>query len=171
MHTPGTASYHKWLTPESFGKQFGPADEDVSAVETWLTGHGFSVTKVNPGKQTIEFAGNVGQFRNAFHAQIHKYVVNGETHYANTVDPQIPAALAPVVGGFVSLNNFRAKSYLKPLGAVRSKDRQGDARVDDRQHGGLQLCACAARLRGPIRLESALHSGDQRRRAGDCHYQ
>lgn len=34
MHTPGTASYHKWLTPESFGKQFGPADEDVSAVET-----------------------------------------------------------------------------------------------------------------------------------------
>jgi subtilase family serine protease len=119
MHTPGTASYHKWLTPEAFGKQFGPADEDIAAVETWLTGHGFSVTKVNPGKQTIEFAGNAGQFRSAFHAAIHKYAVNGETHYANTADPQIPAALAPVVAGFVSLNNFRAKSYAKYLGKAQ----------------------------------------------------
>src|SRR5277367_1592782 len=78
MHTPGTASYHKWLTPDQFGKQFGPSDQDIATVETWLTGHGFNVTKVNPGKQTIEFSGNAGQFRSAFHAQIHKYQVNGE---------------------------------------------------------------------------------------------
>ena len=26
MHTPGTASYHKWLTPTQFGEQFGPSD-------------------------------------------------------------------------------------------------------------------------------------------------
>jgi hypothetical protein len=119
IHTPGTASYHKWLTPDQFGKQFGPADQDITAVETWLTGHGFSVTKVNPGKQTIEFSGNVAQMRGAFHTQIHKYEVNGETHYANAGDPQIPAAVAPVVGGFVSLNNFRAKSYVKYLGKAQ----------------------------------------------------
>ena len=116
LHTPGTASYHKWLTPDQFGKQFGPADQDITTVETWLTGHGFNVTKVNPGKQTIEFSGNAAQLRSAFHTQIHKYEVNGETHYANATDPQIPEALAPVVGGFVSLNNFRAKSYAKLLG-------------------------------------------------------
>jgi trimeric autotransporter adhesin len=116
MHTPGTASYHKWLTPDQFGKQFGPSDQDITAVETWLTGHGFSVTKVNPGRQTIEFSGNVAQMRSAFHTQIHKYEVNGESHYANAGDPQIPAALAPVVGGFVALNNFRVNSYAKALG-------------------------------------------------------
>ena len=116
LHTPGNASYHKWLTPDEFGKQFGPSDQDIAAVETWLTGHGFSVTKVNPGKQTIEFTGNVAQFRSAFHAQIHKYEVNGQTHYANAGDPQIPAALAPVVGGFVSLNNFQLKHPISVLG-------------------------------------------------------
>ena len=116
MHTPGNANYHKWLTPDEFGKQFGPSDEDVTAVETWLGGHGFSVTKVNPGKQTIEFSGSTAQLRSAFHAQVHKYVVNGETHYANANDPQIPAALASVVGGFVSLNNFRLKHYAHVLG-------------------------------------------------------
>jgi trimeric autotransporter adhesin len=116
MHTPGSANYHKWLTPDAFGKQFGPADEDVQAVQTWLTGHGFTVSKVNPGKQTIEFSGNVKQFKSAFHAEIHKYQVNGETRYANSANPQIPAALAQVVGGFVSLNNFRMKSFARVMG-------------------------------------------------------
>jgi len=58
----------------------------------------------------------VGQLRSAFHTQIHKYQVSGKIHYANATDPQIPAALAPVVGGFVSLNNFRLKSYARLLG-------------------------------------------------------
>lgn len=116
LHTPGTASYHKWLTPEQFGKQFGPADADIATVSTWLSSHGFAVTKVNPGKQTLEFTGSVAQFRSAFHSQIHKYEVNGESHYAVSSDPQIPEALSPVVGGFVSLNNFRPKNYLHKLG-------------------------------------------------------
>ncbi len=119
LHTPGTASFHKWLTPEEFGKQFGPSDQDIATVETWLTEHGFNVAQVNPGRQTIEFSGNVKQFRSAFHAQIHQYAVNGETHYANAGDPQIPAALSPVVGGFVSLNNFRVDSYAKYLGKAQ----------------------------------------------------
>jgi hypothetical protein len=125
MHAPGTANYHKWLTPDEFGSRFGPSDEDVSAVKSWLEGHGFSVAKVNPGRQTIEFSGNVAQMRAAFHTQIHKYEVNGESHYANAGDPQIPAALAPVVGGFVSLNNFRPKSYAHLLGKATY-----DARTD-----------------------------------------
>jgi hypothetical protein len=116
LHTPGNSNFHKWLTPDQFGKQFGPSDQDIATVETWLTGHGFSVKGVNPGKQTLEFSGNAGQFRSAFHAQIHKYEVNGQVHTANASDPQIPAALAPVVAGFVSLNNFRFKSNNEYLG-------------------------------------------------------
>jgi hypothetical protein len=116
MHTPGSASYHKWLTPDQFGKQFGPSDSDLAAVQAWLQSHGFAVTKINPGRQSIEISGNVAQFRDTFHSQIHKYVVNGETHYANSTDPQIPAALAPVVSGFASLNNFRLKSHARVLG-------------------------------------------------------
>lgn len=121
MHSPGSANYHKWLTPDSFSKQFGPSDADVATLESWLGSHGFSITKLNPGRQTLEIAGTAGQFRDTFHAQIHSYQVKGvqggvETHFANASDPDIPAALAPVLGGFVSLNNFRPKRYSKLLG-------------------------------------------------------
>ncbi|HTD55610.1 MAG TPA: Ig-like domain repeat protein [Silvibacterium sp.] len=118
LHAPGSPSYHKWLTPDEFGKQFGPSDQDLATVQSWLASHGFSVTKVNAGRQSIEFTGNARQFRDTFHAQIHKYAVNGEIHYANATDPQIPSALAPVIGGFASLNNFRLKSYARKLGTA-----------------------------------------------------
>ncbi len=125
MHTPGSPSYHQWLTPAQFGTQFGASDQDISTIETWLGNHGFSVKGVNPGKGTLEFSGSVAQMRDAFHTQIHKYVVNGETHYANANDPQIPAALAPVIGGFASLNNFRVKNNARILGKASYDPKTG----------------------------------------------
>lgn len=119
MHSPGSASYHKWLTPEDFGKQFGPSDGDVAKLESWLGSHGFSVTRLNPGRQTLEIAGTAGQFRDTFHTQIHTYQVKGETRFANSSAPEIPAALAPVFGGFASLNNFRLKSHASVLGKAQ----------------------------------------------------
>jgi pro-kumamolisin-like protein/Big-like domain-containing protein len=102
-------NYHKWLTPEQFGAQFGPADADIQTVNSWLQSHGFQVAKVSKGKIAIEFSGTAAQVSKAFHTDIHKFVMNGETHYANSSDPQIPAALTPVVHGLAPLNNFRAK--------------------------------------------------------------
>ncbi len=128
LHTPGSPSYHKWLTPAQFGAQFGPSSQDISTVETWLGNHGLSVTKVNPGNGTLEFSGSVGQMREAFHTQIHRYAVNGETHYANANAPEIPAALAPVIGGFTSLNNFRIKSYAKKVGEATYSPATGKAK-------------------------------------------
>ncbi len=107
-----SANYHAWLTPAQFGTQFGPADADVQAVTDWLQSHGFQNVKVGAGRTTIEFSGNVGQVRNAFHTDIHQFLVHGEQHMANVSDPQIPAALAPVLGGVVGPHNFRPKSLM-----------------------------------------------------------
>src|SRR5216684_8079804 len=115
QQSKSSPNYHAWLTPEQFGKQFGPADADIQAVTQWLTSQGFTNIKVGPGRTVIEFSGNVGQVRSAFHTQIHRFVVNNETHMANASDPQVPAALTPVVAGIVSLHNFPRKSHARIL--------------------------------------------------------
>jgi hypothetical protein len=127
QHKAGSASYHQWLTPAQFGTQFGPAESDVATIEAWLSSHGFHDISVNPGRQTIEFSGSAGQFRDAFQAEIHQFAVNGVKHYANISQPSIPAALAPVVGGFASLNNFPLKSYAVNRGAMQYKGGSGTA--------------------------------------------
>jgi len=124
----GSANYHAWLTPEDFGKKFGPADADVQAVTDWLTSRGFQNIKVAKGKTVVEFSGNVGQVRNAFGTEIHKYDVRGKEHFANTSDPQIPAALAPVVRGVVALHNFRPKPMVHSLGTFQRNAKTGAVR-------------------------------------------
>ena len=116
QQTKSTPRYHQWLTPQEFGLRFGPADADIAAVTNWLTSQGFRVNRVGAGRTAIEFSGTAGQVRQAFHTEIHKFVVNGEEHWANATDPQIPAALAPVVRGVVSLNNFLKKPMHRSVG-------------------------------------------------------
>jgi hypothetical protein len=126
QQSKASSNYHKWLTPTQFGQQFGPADADIQTVMQWLASRGFTDIKVSSGRSIIEFSGNVAQVRSAFHTEIHQYVVKGETHLANALDPQVPAALAPVVAGVVSLNNFPVKSHLHRLGTFQKLRTTGE---------------------------------------------
>jgi trimeric autotransporter adhesin len=107
LQNPSSANYHKWLTPAQYGARFGISDADLATVESWLQTQGFTIVKVPQARNVIEFSGNFAQIQNAFHTSIHRLVVNGATHFANWSDPQIPAALAPVVAGVGPLNDFR----------------------------------------------------------------
>jgi len=116
-------NYHVWLTPEEFGKRFGPSDQDLQTVTWWLKSHGFQVARISKGRGVIEFSGSAAQVREAFHTSIHSYVVNGEQHWANASDPQIPTALGPIVMGVDSLHNFpkRAAHRLASLPSQLAK--------------------------------------------------
>jgi subtilase family serine protease len=123
QQTQGSPNFHNWLTPQQYGQQFGPSDEDIQAVTVWLQSHGFQVSRVSQSRHIIEFSGSAAQVKEAFHTAIHKYAANGEEHWANGSDPQIPAALAPVVVGVKSLHNFTAKPTNHFSGLYRkSKD-------------------------------------------------
>ena len=111
LQDPSSPQYHQWLSPEQFGARFGPADADLATVTSWLRSHGFRIDRVAAGRNVIEFSGTAGQVREAFHAQIHRYVIDGNEHFANAADVRIPAALRPVVSGLVSLHDFRRKPF------------------------------------------------------------
>lgn len=117
-----SAEYHHWLTPEQFGERFGPSDADLQILDAWLSSQGFQAIKNSNGRTLIDFSGNAGLVRAAFRTEIHRFVVNGDERWANVSDPQIPSALAPVVGGVVGLNNFPLKPMHRVSGTFsRSK--------------------------------------------------
>ncbi len=99
-------NYHQWLTPGDFGQQFGLGDQDIQRVTSWLQSHGFQIGHVSKGRTMIEFSGTAAQVQNTFHTAIHKFVVNGQEHWANASDPQIPSALFAAVAGVATLHNF-----------------------------------------------------------------
>jgi subtilase family serine protease len=115
---PESPDYHRWLTPEEFGNQFGVSETDIARVVTWLQGHGFSVEPVSPARRSIVFSGTAAQVASAFHTEIHIYNVRGERHFANAAAPEIPAAFDAVIQGIASLNDFRSKAMLGGIASL-----------------------------------------------------
>jgi subtilase family serine protease len=109
LQEKSSPNYHKWVTPDQFGKLYGPADSDIAAIVAWLQSHGLTVEPVSPGRTDIAFSGTVNQVEEALHTSIHSYERNGEQFYSNTANPAIPAALAPVIQGIAHLNTLQPR--------------------------------------------------------------
>jgi subtilase family serine protease len=120
-------NYHKWLTPDQFGSEFGPSDQDIQTITSWLQSHGFQVDNISKGRTLIEFSGTAAQVQEAFHAPIHAFMVNGVHHWANVNDPAIPTALTPVVAGVSSLHNFFPKRMSRSI-RPRATSARGSTR-------------------------------------------
>jgi subtilase family serine protease/sugar lactone lactonase YvrE len=107
LTSKNSPNFHKWITAAQYGERFGASSDDIATVKRWLESHGFRVNGVPAHRMVIDFSGSAAQVREALHTDIHYLSVRGKRAFANTRDPQIPQALAPVVTGVVSLSNIQ----------------------------------------------------------------
>lgn len=119
VHTPGSPNFHKWLTPQQFGKTYGAADSDLVAVQSWLESQGLKIEKVSSSKNTIEFSGTAGQVGKTFHTSLHAFSVNGEMHHANATELQVPTALKPAIAAVGPMHDFHPRSQAHLLGTAQ----------------------------------------------------
>lgn len=119
LHNPESPTFHKWLSAQDFGGNYGVAESDLATITRWLESRGFTVNLIYPSGMLIDFSGNAGQVRRAFHTSIHNLTVNGVHHIANFSDPEIPESLAPAVAGIVALHDFRPHKMIRAK-AVKS---------------------------------------------------
>ena len=156
----GSPNFHHWLTAEEFGERFGLARPDLDAVTSWLAVPWFPRQRVYPSGMLIDFSGTAAQVRKAFQTEIHHLEVKGEKHIGNMSDPRIPAALAPVVAGVVSLHDFRPHTMYqlhKPRAEFTFTDPLGNA----------TYAVVPADLAQDLQLESSVQRGHLR--AGPNH--
>jgi uncharacterized protein (TIGR03437 family) len=112
QQTPGSANYHRWLTPEQYAERFGVSQADLDQITQWLRSQGLAVESVGRGRTSIAASGTAAQVESAFQNEIHSYAVNGEFHYANSTEPSVPSAIAPVIRGIRGLNDFRLQPHV-----------------------------------------------------------
>jgi len=112
--TKDSPDYHHWLTPEEYSQRFGVSDADTSKLTQWIEGEGLKVLSVARAHNWIALSGAAAQIEAAFQTEIHSYLVDGETHYSNALEPSVPTAFASLVKGIRGLNDFRMKPRAKP---------------------------------------------------------
>jgi hypothetical protein len=127
LHQVGDPSYHRWLTPEIIGAEFGPSAFDIATLTNYLQYEGFAVDNVGKGGMYIDFSGTVAQVQQSFHTEIHNVrLATGEIRYGAVNEAQLPEALTPLVVGFIPISN------ITPHPMVVRAGQQGQATVGSR---------------------------------------
>src|SRR5436305_9168489 len=73
QQTPGSANYHRWLTPEEYAQRFGVSDDDLNKITTWAQGQGLTIAAVARGRNWISLNGEAAQMEQAFQTELHQY--------------------------------------------------------------------------------------------------
>jgi hypothetical protein len=134
VQNPASGIYHHWLTPEQYADRFAVSLSEMNQIAAWLAAQGFQVSYQARARNWIEFSGTAAQVETTFRTPIHRYLIDGEEHYANLAEPSIPAALEGVVSALRGLDDFR----LKPMHHRRSVAR---ALQPDFDTGGVHFLA------------------------------
>jgi subtilase family serine protease len=107
-----SAQYRHWLTKAAFVDKFAPTAAEANAVRNFLTSNRLSVVSVGPDNFFVRASGTVAAVNSAFQVTLNNYQLNGKTIRANSQDPSVSAAVAPLVG---SISGLDSMEYTHPV--------------------------------------------------------
>lgn len=106
LYTPGSGSYHHWLSPEQFYARFGPSPAAVSSVEAYMNSHGARMTGVSGDGTLLSFTASEAQLHRAFGVDFYSFSMGGSSYYSAKGQATLPYTLATSVTGIEGLQNF-----------------------------------------------------------------
>ena len=106
QQNPASPQFHKWLTPETYGQQFGLSDADLGLVQSWLTSRGFTVESVAASRNRIVFSGTASAAEAAFGTTLQRFHRDDQDYFENNSEITLPSSLANVVAGVTGLSSY-----------------------------------------------------------------
>ena len=111
--------YHRWLTPQQIGEQYGVTAHDLEAVQDWLASQGLRVEQLSKSRTVVNFSGTVAQVEAAFSVRFERYQLAASEAAAGTPrerlsvsgQPRVPRALAPVIAAVGGLSQIPVHPY------------------------------------------------------------
>jgi subtilase family serine protease len=98
VSTPGSAQFGKFLTPQAFAARFGPTQQQVAAVSSWLKAAGLSVDLAGSNTQHyLHVTGRVDGAQKAFGTDFHNYAAQGQVSRAPVSNATVPESVSSSV--------------------------------------------------------------------------
>jgi subtilase family serine protease len=115
QYNPKSPSYHKWLTPQQVGEEFGADSEVLDKVSMWLTSHGLKVNSISINRVIIDFSGTIGSVSSALSANFRYFNHNGDVLISLTTEPHISTGLSPKIKFIAGLSSVRTSPAGAPV--------------------------------------------------------
>ena len=120
VSTPGSTSYHQYLTPSGFAKRFGAARSSIAAVVDLIRSDGLRVVGVASNGLSVQVSGRSSRVAPALGTSFARFrLSSGRIGFANLSAPRLPAAVAARVEAVVGLSTL-ATMHPEALGSTRS---------------------------------------------------
>lgn len=94
VSTPGNAQYGHYLTAAQFRAAFSPSQSQVTAVQRWLHGQGFTIDYTPSNNLYVAAEGTVAQANAAFGTTLGEYSYHGLTLRSPESDLTVPGSLS-----------------------------------------------------------------------------
>jgi hypothetical protein len=108
---PASPNYHHWLTPVEIGERFGASQHDTDAIASWLQSQNLHLDSIANSRVRIDFSGSALAVANAFGAEMHYYLVDGEQRLSIAAEPKIPAALTGIIKSITGLYTINIRPF------------------------------------------------------------
>ncbi len=109
VSTPGSPSYHQFLSPSAYTQRFGPSAAHVNAVKSYLTGVGFSRVQASVNDDYVSATAPESTINEAFSVQMRRYRITGPEGKQTTVESNdreltVPASISSDILAVTGLN-------------------------------------------------------------------
>ena len=128
VSSPGSASYHHYLTDAQWLRRFGPSTAEIRSAQSWLRGQGFTVGAVPRTHLFVSASGTAKQVEKAFGTGLGMYRVNGHTVRLANKTLTIPTSISGAVAGVVGVNQYvNTPSLARMPKSVKANAKSADA--------------------------------------------
>ncbi len=113
MYTPGSSTYHQFLTPTQIAQSYALPNTQVQQVANWLTQHGYTQVSVDALHSSISVQATVATIESTLKTTLSTFTAFGRQFFMQLQAPALPAAISAFVQSIVGLNDF-ARPQIKP---------------------------------------------------------
>jgi hypothetical protein len=146
-YTPGSSTYHQFMSPSGFASYFGASTARISAVTRVLDGLGFSVAPVAANHLYVKFAGPAALIDQTFSTVLDRLRLPATlTDFtANVTNLTLPPSLSSLITGLIGLNSLDTPhdNLVFPSAAARAKAQTLPTIPETGLDGGSAPCLAA----------------------------
>jgi kumamolisin len=123
LYTPGSATYHHFLTPNQIVQRYAESDAQLDVVKNWLEQNGYTVLAVDPLRSDISVKASVGAIEKSLGIQWQMFRVQGVDHpfIMQVGTPTLSGPVAGLVQTVLGLDTLALPKIKPPATLLKGK--------------------------------------------------
>jgi kumamolisin len=118
IYTPGSSSYHQFLTPDQIVQRYGSSTAQQQVVENWLARNGYTIISIDPMHTAIKVQATVATIEHSLNIKLQAFSLAGREFFMQQGVPALPASVAALVPEVLGLDNFALPEFQPPFGLM-----------------------------------------------------